>query len=244
AILIEGGFMDSTVDIIKLRNNTVLANAGKGTAKAVAKYANLKLKSTAPSTPTNLYRVRKSWVDVASQIGAYSVLQSAKDLADKNKDKGYKVFDEAGKMVYDPKPAVEKMYRVRKSWSDVKSQIGAYKELENAKELADSKAKDGYKVFDETGKVVYTPKVATPPVSQMYRVRKTWADVKSQIGAYTDLNNAKSLADSKAKDGYKVFDNDGKVVYTPKVEEPKPQPKPEPKPVTPPKEEVKPEPKP
>ncbi|MDQ0976602.1 N-acetylmuramoyl-L-alanine amidase [Neobacillus niacini] len=44
AILIEGGFMDSTIDIKKLRNNTVLANAGKGVAKAVAKFGGLKLK--------------------------------------------------------------------------------------------------------------------------------------------------------------------------------------------------------
>ena len=43
-----------------------------------------------------------------------------------------------------------------------------------------------------------------------YRVRKTWEDSKSQIGAYVDLNNAKS----NCKEGYSVFDKDGKVVYS------------------------------
>lgn len=42
AILIEGGFMDSTVDIKKLRDNKVLKAAGQGVAKAVLKYFGLK----------------------------------------------------------------------------------------------------------------------------------------------------------------------------------------------------------
>lgn len=45
-----------------------------------------------------LYRVRKSWSDAKSQLGAYTVLANAKKVADKNK--GYKVFDEKGKLVY------------------------------------------------------------------------------------------------------------------------------------------------
>ena len=49
------------------------------------------------------------------------------------------------------------------------------------------------------------------PTTQMYRVRKSWSDVKSQIGAYKVLNNAKKKADESA--GYKVFDASGNVVY-------------------------------
>ena len=41
-----------------------------------------------------LYRVRKSWVDATSQIGAYRVLDNAKKAADNNY--GYMVFDENG----------------------------------------------------------------------------------------------------------------------------------------------------
>jgi len=51
AILIEGGFMDSTIDIKKLRNNKVLENAGISIAKAVAKHLGLKLGSSTPSKP-------------------------------------------------------------------------------------------------------------------------------------------------------------------------------------------------
>ncbi|MFY3793590.1 N-acetylmuramoyl-L-alanine amidase family protein [Ureibacillus sp. MALMAid1270] len=41
SILIEGGFMDSTIDIHKLRDDQVLANAGKLIAQAFAKYVGL-----------------------------------------------------------------------------------------------------------------------------------------------------------------------------------------------------------
>lgn len=47
--------------------------------------------------------------------------------------------------------------------------------------------------------------------SGYYRVRKTWADSKSQVGAYRILSNAKTKADEN--EGYSVFDNDGNVVY-------------------------------
>lgn len=135
------------------------------------------------------------------------------------------------------------VYRVRKSWSDAKSQIGAFTVLDSAKDLAKSKA--GYKVFDEKGNVVYDPTPAKQD-DVWYRVRKTWADASSQIGAFHDLDGAKALADEKAKEGYEVYDENGKVVYTPKVETPKPQPeapKTEPKPVET-KPELKPQPEP
>ncbi len=43
----------------------------------------------------------------------------------------------------------------------------------------------------------------------LYRVRKSWGDIKSQIGAFTNLENAKKLA----RDGYKVFNDKGDVIY-------------------------------
>lgn len=46
----------------------------------------------------------------------------------------------------------------------------------------------------------------------LYRVRKTWANSASQIGAYTNLTNAQKACD-KAGKGYYVFDSNGKVVY-------------------------------
>ncbi len=46
---------------------------------------------------------------------------------------------------------------------------------------------------------------------QLYRVRKTWADSKSQKGAFSVLVNAKKCTDSNK--GYSVFDEDGRKVY-------------------------------
>ena len=46
---------------------------------------------------------------------------------------------------------VEKYYRTRKTWTDSKSQIGAYKSLENAKK----EWKQGYTIYDWNGKAVY-----------------------------------------------------------------------------------------
>ena len=50
---------------------------------------------------------------------------------------------------------------------------------------------------------------ATPSAKKIYRVRKTWSDAKSQIGAFSSLENAKKAC----KPSYSVFDSNGKVVY-------------------------------
>lgn len=51
---------------------------------------------------------------------------------------------------------------------------------------------------------------ATPATGEMYRVRKSWSDAKSQIGAYSNLDNAKAAC----KVGYTVYNNDGVAIYT------------------------------
>ena len=52
-----------------------------------------------------------------------------------------------------------------------------------------------------------TPATSAP--KQLYRVRKSWSDAKSQIGAFSSLENAKKAC----KAGYVVFDSNGKQVY-------------------------------
>ena len=56
---------------------------------------------TDPVAPTKYYRVRKSWEDKASQIGAYTVLENAILAVDANP--GYAAFDDDGKQVYPEK---------------------------------------------------------------------------------------------------------------------------------------------
>lgn len=53
-----------------------------------------------------------------------------------------------------------------------------------------------------------------PAAAPLYRVRKTWADSKSQLGAYAVLDNAKKNCPA----GYSVYDEAGKVIYTNKSE--------------------------
>ena len=55
-----------------------------------------------------------------------------------------------------------------------------------------------------------TSTISAPSTKQLYRVRKSWADTKSQLGAYSSLENAKKAC----KVGYSVFDSNGKAVYT------------------------------
>lgn len=57
---------------------------------------------------------------------------------------------------------------------------------------------------------------AAPAAAPLYRVRKTWKDSKSQLGAYAVLANAKKNCPA----GYSVYDEAGKVVYTKKSAEP------------------------
>lgn len=52
-------------------------------------------------------------------------------------------------------------------------------------------------------------------VIRWFRVRKNWADAKSQKGAYKILDNAKKCADANL--GYSVFDVNGVNIYTPKT---------------------------
>lgn len=56
---------------------------------------------------------------------------------------------------------------------------------------------------------------STTTKKTLYRVRKTWKDVKSQKGAFYDLSNAKKCAEQNK--GYSVFDESGKAVYTSKA---------------------------
>lgn len=64
-----------------------------------------------------------------------------------------------------------------------------------------------------------TPAVTCPEklTSGYYRVRKTWKDSKSQVGAYRILKNAKAAADKNP--GTYVFSNDGVVIYPEKAAE-------------------------
>lgn len=55
------------------------------------------------------------------------------------------------------------------------------------------------------------PVTPEPAATKYYRVRQSWADKASQIGAFTVFQNAKNCVD--ANPGYAAFDDDGNQVY-------------------------------
>lgn len=105
AILIEVGFIDHSTDnnLFDSKFEQMAQAIAKGCLNQIGKDVAISQpsKPNNPSTSGEMYRVRKSWADASSQIGAYSVLENAKALCDKNP--GYKVFNSAGTQVY---PAV------------------------------------------------------------------------------------------------------------------------------------------
>ena len=64
-----------------------------------------------------------------------------------------------------------------------------------------------------TAKPTETPDTAEQDT--LYRVRLTADDAASQLGAFRNLDSAKDLARQNKADGYKVYDQDGKLVYKP-----------------------------
>lgn len=84
------------------------------------------------------------------------------------------------------------LYRVRKTWADTKSQIGAYKVLDNAKKVADKNP--GYSVFDESGNVVYSGG-STATTFTPYLVKVTTSVLNIRKGAGTNYGTNGSIRD-------------------------------------------------
>ena len=81
------------------------------------------------------------------------------------------------------------------------------------KALLDTDTEKDESAQEETPAVTYPEKLT----SGYYRVRKTWKDSKSQVGAYRVLKNAKNAADKNP--GTFVFTNDGVAIYPEKTAE-------------------------
>lgn len=70
------------------------------------------------------------------------------------------------------------LYRVRKSWNDAASQIGAYSDIENAKRAC----KSGYSVFDSNGNIVYSPSSGSSITSYKAKVTADVLNIRSGPG--------------------------------------------------------------
>ena len=91
-------------------------------------------------------------------------------------DLAAKVTANLGGCSVTPSAPATGLYRVRKSWTDVKSQKGAFKSLDNAKKCADNNK--GYAVFDANGKQVYPTGTAKKSVDAIARevIQSKWGN--------------------------------------------------------------------
>jgi len=102
SVLIEHGFMDSHSDMKEIIKEEFSTKSARGIVKFLEKQYGIKKKEVKQEKPKtiNLYRVRKSWDNPKSQIGAFSNLQNAINMATRYAEQGYKVFNEQGEQVY------------------------------------------------------------------------------------------------------------------------------------------------
>lgn len=106
AVYCEVEFHDTKEGATFIINN--IAKIGEAIAKGICSYFGVTYKTASGSSSggsvtdvsKNMYRVRKSWANANSQIGAFTTLTYAKNMADKNP--GYAVFDSKGKKIYTP----------------------------------------------------------------------------------------------------------------------------------------------
>ena len=95
----------------------------------------------------------------------------------------------------------------------------ALEEAEKAAEEADGEAeadKNMPDIDDEKSQNEDNDKLLPPSDEPLiYRVRKSPSDAKSQIGAFNMIDNAVRLANQRASEGYKVYDQYGNLIYAP-----------------------------
>lgn len=98
AALVEMAFISNARDAQLLRN--MQEEYAIAIAQGILDYLGIAWINENESKPENneLYRVRKSWGDAASQKGAYSIKENA--IAECKKHSGYNVYDSKGNCVY------------------------------------------------------------------------------------------------------------------------------------------------
>lgn len=148
SIIVECAFVDNATDIQIIDTEAEQKIMGIAIAKGVLTTLGIAWKDpTIIVKPIpevkELYRVRKSWADTKSQLGAYSILENAKKKADQNV--GYKVFDSKGVCVYEPKDRIQKGDTVKlrqgaKTYTGGNLASFIYKRKYNVKEVSGDRA--------------------------------------------------------------------------------------------------------
>ncbi len=91
----------------------------------------------------------------------------------------------------DTENLTDNFYRVRKDWSDSKSQVGAYRSLENAKKAADKNK--GFFVFDPDGKIIYPQEEKSYRIHTVKKGDTLWDIAAKYLGKGSRYNEIKKL---------------------------------------------------
>lgn len=188
AVLLELGFMDSKTDVPIILTDKFATQCAQACVNVIIRRAGLTKKQTQTTTTGKTYKV-------VTEINRYPTAADAKAQTNAKSDKlvagTYYIYNKypsgvngmynisvdktgasagswinpAENVVPKQEETIQKLYRVRKSWANTKSQKGAFGSLENAKDCCQS-AGNGYHVFDWNGVKVYSytaPKVEPTP---------------------------------------------------------------------------------
>lgn len=119
SFLIENGFMDSKTDLPFILTEEHAEKTAVGIVEFLVDYLGLTKNNTTTTTTTTstLYRIRKSWDNPSTQVGAFSSLERAKAAC----KTGYYVFDENGNVVY----PVSEEFKVRVKVNGLNIRSGA-----------------------------------------------------------------------------------------------------------------------
>lgn len=126
-VIAEHSFHTNVETCRWLMNDSNLRRLAKACAECMASFVGVsvavdnKTQESSNGTSGNWYRVRRSWEDAKSQIGAFHDISRAKACADANP--GYSVFDEAGNRIYPESSFIP--YRVRVKTGDLNMRLGA-----------------------------------------------------------------------------------------------------------------------
>ena len=132
---------------------------------------------------------------------------AVKELLSKPSDKEDLPVEESAPQVY-PEKLTEGYYRVRKTWADKKSQIGAYRVLANAKAAADKNP--GTFVFTNEGTLIYPVEKKEEAAYRVHTVVKgdtLWDIAKLYLGdgsRYPEIKTLNGLKSNVIYSGWQL----------------------------------------
>lgn len=146
----DGDFGNNTLNaVIKFQTENSLTADGKVGEKTWKKISDLLKKSAIP-----IYRIRKSWLEPKTQIGAYTSLEKAIEVFNRLSD-GYYIYDNDAKIVY-PKGAKNKADDRKNEFKPIVRPAKQYNDV--ALGMASGDENRNYRngqAGDQTGREVY-----------------------------------------------------------------------------------------